>query len=407
MRKNVRHPMLQVLAALVIGLIASYGKAYAAFPAPKPPALSASAAILVDGQTGQILYGRQILKEYYPASITKIMTAYLAIKHGWTKTVHVSAAAQNQPGASCYLRAGETDPMPKVVTAMMLVSGNDAAWAVAQTVSGHVKNFVGLMNRTAKDWHAPNVHFQNPNGLPNPHHVVSALGMAIITEHAMKNGTFRKIVRTKMSTLPPDPSPRVYFNQNRLLYTYPGAVGVKIGYTVQADETIVAAARRDGILLIEVLLHDTPAGLWPDAKTLLNWGFHHFTQTTVVQGRQSLGHMVIDGRNIPVISARPLTYLVPSGTKPTVTWNLQPLKSLGNGLIKQGDVLGTAHIKVDGHWAGQVPVLSSSTVQPLPPVIHWRWSWLIAPSAFWALVLRKPRRLRSGYRIPGYPREDQ
>lgn len=365
---------------------------------PKSPTLSAQAAILIDGNTGQILYGRDIRGEFYPASITKIMTAYLAVTHAWNRTVVVSQAAEDQIGSSAYLVAGERLPMSKVVTAMMLVSGNDAAYAVAQTVAGSVPRFVQMMNAQARAWGAPGIHFDNPDGLPDAKHVVSALGMAIIAEHAMKNPILAQIVDTKESTLPPDPKPRVYYNQNLLLYQYPGAMGVKIGYTIEADETIVGAAQRHGLYLIEVLLHDTPAGLWPDAENLLTWGFQHFEPQRLVLAHASLGHLVIGGRTIAVHSAASLSYDVPVASPPHIRVQLKASRPNDARAIKRGQAVGQAAFYVGRDRIGAVPLLASGAAAPLPPVVHDRWRWLALPVA--ALLslggVSKRRRTRLG-----------
>ena len=361
--------------------------------AHRAPALSAHAAILVNGSTGQIIYARNIRGEFYPASITKIMTAYLAITHGWHDTVHVSVQAQDQIGSSAYLRAGQSLPMPKVVTAMMLVSGNDAAYAIAQTVGGTVPNFVRMMNRQARIWGAPGIHFDNPNGLPDPKHVVSALGMAVIAEHAMQNPVFRRIVSTKESTLPPDPTPRVYYNQNQLLYNFPGAVGIKIGYTIEADETIVGAARRHHLLLIEVLLKDTPAGLWPDAQNLLSWGFRNFRPLTLVTRGQRLGTLDVGGRRVPVRSAQGLTYTVEKTAHPEIGVQLAALTPHSNRPIRQHETIGEAEITVNRHLVAQVPVRAARAVAPLPPPLRWNWAWLLLPVAVAASLGIGTRRL--------------
>jgi D-alanyl-D-alanine carboxypeptidase (penicillin-binding protein 5/6) len=362
------------------------------FPAEAaaPPTLSAQAAILVDGSTGQILYGHDIRGEFYPASITKIMTAYLAITHGWHKTVVVSPEAAAQIGSSAYLVAGERLPMPKVVTAMMLVSGNDAAYAVAQTVSGSVPAFVRLMNAQARAWRAPGIHFANPDGLPNPHHVVSALGMAIIAEHAMKNPIFARIVRTKESTLPPDPTPRIYYNQNLLLYDFPGAVGIKIGYTIEADETIVGAARRHHLFLIEVLLHDTPTGLWPDAENLLNWGFQHYHQVVLIHTGEILGRVQIGSRAVLVKASRSVSDVLARQTHPRVTVSLKPRHPHARHGIARGSRVGVATIEVNGQRVATLSVVSARDVAAAAVPVRDNWWWLLFPLGVLAALLVRP-----------------
>lgn len=381
------------IAMGMFSLVMGWSPVYAA---SRGPQLSASAFILVDGATGQVLAGRNVRSEFYPASITKIMTAYLAITRGWHKTVVVSRAAELQPGASAYLVAGQRLPMPKVVTAMMLVSGNDAAYAIAQTVAGSVPAFVRMMNAQARAWGAPGIHFVNPNGLPNPHHVVSALGMAIIAEHAMKNPIFARIVDTKKSTLPPDPHPRVYYNQNRLLYNYPGAVGIKIGYTIEAEETIVTAAKRHGLFLIGVLLHDTPQGLWPDARNLLTWGFNHFQTRPLITRGQNLGVLRVGHRKVPVMASQTVYDAVPRGVPSRVQWSLIGSHPKSRRLIKSGDKVGVAQIRLAGRPIGQISIQSMRRIKAPPPVVSYHWWWLLVPAAVGAALAVPKQRILKG-----------
>lgn len=283
---------------------------------PPPPSLSAEAAVLIDGSTGQVLYAKHPLRSLYPASITKIMTAYLAINSpAWNQTLTVSQQAALQPGSSNYLLPGQKLRVSRVAQAMMLTSGNDSAWALAQAVSGNEPAFVRLMNRTARAWGAPGIHFANPTGLPLPNHVVTALGMAVIAQHAMENPIFRRLVDTRQSSLPPDPAPRVYYSQNQLLYTYPGADGVKLGYTLEADETLVASASRNGVFLIAVLLHDTPYGLWGDGAALLNWGFSTFHPVTAVRAGRVLETIQSGSTRIPIGSSGSVQLLAVDGSR--------------------------------------------------------------------------------------------
>ncbi len=375
--KRCQYKPLWIVWITLTTLLVGTRPAWAA-PAPR---LSAKAVILVDGTTGQVLYGRDVRGQFYPASITKIMTAYLAITRGWHKTVVVSRQAAAQIGASAYLLPGQRLPMAKVVTAMMLVSGNDAAYAIAQTVGGSVPRFVRMMNEQARAWGAPGIHFDNPDGLPNPKHVVSALGMAIIAEHAMKNPIFARIVATKKSTLPPDPKPRIYYNQNQLLYDYPGAVGIKIGYTIEADETIVGAARRHGLFLIEVLLHDTPAELWPNAKSLLTWGFDNFHQITLIKKGQPLGHIDEGGRTVPILAARSVSYVLPKASAPQVALAFAVSHPRRAGAIRRHEAVGQAAVLLNGSQVANIPIDSARPVAALPPPVRWDWWWLLLPLA--------------------------
>ncbi len=239
------------------------------------PPVHASSAILIQAHSGQILYAKNVREEWQPASLTKIMTAWLAIRLGWHQTVVVSTPAENQPGASLGLKAGQRIPMSSLVPAMMMASGNDAAYAIGQTVTPQESLFVSLMNRTALKWHALGVHFVNDTGLYAPSQRVTALGMAVICRHAMTNPTFRHIVDLPYAVLPQSTT-KVFFNQNPLIGTYSGAIGIKMGYTPISGENLAGAAVRHGQNLIVILLHDNPADVWTDSDALLSWGFQHY-----------------------------------------------------------------------------------------------------------------------------------
>lgn len=200
------------------------------------------------------------------------MTAWLALKDGWRRPLVVSPIAQQQTGASLGLHAGQHLTVGAVVPAMMMVSGNDAAYAVAQAVSGSEQKFVTLMNRTATQWGALGAHFANPTGLSSPKQWVTALAMANIAQHTMQSSALRRIVSLPYAILPA-PDPKIFFNQNQLLSEYPGSIGIKMGYTVQGGATLAGAATRHREVLIVVLLHDNPATVWTDAQALLSWGF--------------------------------------------------------------------------------------------------------------------------------------
>jgi D-alanyl-D-alanine carboxypeptidase (penicillin-binding protein 5/6) len=274
----------------------------------------------------------------------------------------------------------------------MLASGNDAAYAVAQTVAGSVPAFVRMMNAQARAWHAPGIHFANPDGLPNPHHVVSALGMAIIAEHAMRNPIFRRIVATRRSTLPPDPKPRIYYNQNQLLYDFPGAVGIKIGYTIEADETIVGAAQRHGLLLIAVLLHDTPEGLWPDAENLLDWGFQHFHQAVIIRRGQSLGTVIIGGRKVPVMASRDVTAAVADDRLAHPRWMVQADRPHSRGLIRAHSRVGRVVVVLDREAVAHLEALSQRQIDAPFPTVHDQWIWLLLPVLVLAASILPGRR---------------
>ena len=248
-----------------------------AFAAPSAPPISAEAAVLIDAKTGQILFGKDEHKVMYPASTTKMMTCLVALEKGDLNSMVVvspSAARPRYDESLLELKAGDQLPLRQMLTGMMLVSGNDAAEAVAEHIGGSLAGFVDMMNQKAKMMGLENTHFSNPHGLPDPsNHYSTALDLATIAYYGLKNPEFAKIVstRTYEFTFNNRPGLQQIKNTNRLLRTFPGCIGVKTGSTQASGDCLVAAAERGGSKLIVVVLNDDER--WDDAANLLEYGF--------------------------------------------------------------------------------------------------------------------------------------
>jgi D-alanyl-D-alanine carboxypeptidase (penicillin-binding protein 5/6) len=243
--------------------------------AAPPPPITAKAAVVLDAETGRVLYG---LDEHYrrsPASTTKIMTAILALENRPLDDLIVAesdALTMSAAGSSVMgLAPGTSISMRDLLYGLMLPSGNDAALDIARAIdSGSVSTFVDRMNAKAADLHLVNTSFRNPHGLSRKGHYSSAYDLAMLTRYAMANEEFRRIVSTQAYHLSP-PSDYDLFNGNSLLATYPGADGVKIGWTEQAGWTFVASAVRDGRRVIVTVLHSDDRDA--DAAALFDWAF--------------------------------------------------------------------------------------------------------------------------------------
>lgn len=240
--------------------------------------ISAGQAILIDGDTGKVLYEKAADEKAYPASTTKIMTALITIetlkKYGSPpeQLVEVPAQAEGVEGSSLYLRAGEKISIEDLLYGLMLVSGNDAAVALADIIGGSVDGFVEMMNDRAAELHCANTHFVNPNGLFDENHYTSVRDMAIIARAAMQEPEFRKIAETHEWTADRKDSTYLTFrNKNKTVYEYEGGCGVKIGYTKSSGRTLVAAAEREGKLLICVVM--SAPDWFNDAYRLMDYGF--------------------------------------------------------------------------------------------------------------------------------------
>lgn len=239
-----------------------------------PPALSARSAVLIDGESGEVLCAKNPDERLPMASTTKIMTALVAIENADLEaTVTVPKEAVGVEGSSIYLYEGEELRLIDLLYALMLESANDAATAIAITVGGSIEGFADMMNQKARDLNLIDTSFQNPHGLDSEKHYTTARELGKIAAYAMQNDTFREIVSTKKKTIPlnGDEGVRLLINHNRLLKSYDGAIGVKTGYTKRSGRCLVSAAERDGLTLICVTL--SAPNDWNDHRSLLDYGF--------------------------------------------------------------------------------------------------------------------------------------
>ena len=194
----------------------------------------AAAAVVLEAQTGRVLYAVNEMQTLPMASTTKIMTALVALENAdLSDIVTTGDNAYGVPGTSIYLQKGEQLTLEQMLYGLMLASGNDAAVAIAEHVGGSVSGFCDMMNARARQIGCENTHFVTPHGLPAQQHYTTAYDLALIAREAMKNADFRRIVSTQRATLPwqGHDYDRVLTNKNRLLSAYPGALGIKTGYT--------------------------------------------------------------------------------------------------------------------------------------------------------------------------------
>lgn len=247
--------------------------------------VGAKSAITIEQSTGRILYEKDAHTKRRIASITKIMTAILAIESGkMDKTVTVSESILKAEGSAIYLKVGEKIKLSDLVYGLMLRSGNDAAIAIAEYVGGSVEGFATMMNQKAEWIGMENSHFTNPHGLDDSNnHYSTAYDMAILTQYAMKNKNYRKIAGTKIHRAP-NPNEawdRVWKNKNRLLTEkYKYCTGGKTGYTKKAKRTLVTTASKDGVDLITVTIDDSTD--WADHIALYEAGFDQYSLVEVL-----------------------------------------------------------------------------------------------------------------------------
>lgn len=252
---------------------------------PQGPAIYAESGILVDLDTQEILYSKNIDKQLYPASITKIMTTLVAIESSSpeepvTFSQHALDSIEwDSSNIGC--RLNETLTMEQCWYAMMLNSANEVCCGVAEHISGSIEAFVEKMNQKAAELGCTNTHFSNPNGLPDETHYTTAHDMALIANAAYQNETFRQIFSTRQYEIPPTPQyteTRYLYNHHKMMqpdteYYYEGCLGGKTGYTETALNTLVTIASRNGKNLLCVTMRTQGRQVYTDTASLFDYGF--------------------------------------------------------------------------------------------------------------------------------------
>lgn len=228
--------------------------------------VSATAAVLMDADMGQVLYEKNGDRQMLIASTTKIMTALVVLEHAAPDDVITVTPDHMAEGSSMYLRAGETVRVEELLYGLLLCSGNDAALALTECAGGLVP-FVALMNEKAAALGMARTSFANPNGLDADGHYSTARDMAVLAAAAVENPTFRRICSSRSVTI----GQRTMENHNRLLRQVEGCVGLKTGYTRAAGRTLVSCTERDGCRLVAVTLQD--GNDWADHAALYDYGF--------------------------------------------------------------------------------------------------------------------------------------
>ena len=236
--------------------------------------LSAVSCVLMDSNTGRVLYEKNPHNKMAMASTTKIMTALVAIEQGdLTDSLCITKESVGIEGSSIYLKENEEVILEDLLYGLMLKSGNDVAVAIAIHIGGSLEGFVDLMNKKAKDIGVLNTNFVNPNGLHDENHYSTAYDMALITREAFSYKEFEKIVGTKTYVSSREEN-NYYQNNNKTLWQYKGGDGVKTGYTTSSGRCLVSSAKRSEMRLISVVIR---ANDWfNDNYRLLDYGFNNY-----------------------------------------------------------------------------------------------------------------------------------
>lgn len=332
------------------------------------PELTARSAIVTDAE-GMILYEQDADLRLPPASVTKIMTLLLAVEsveQGILRTddvITTGKRAAGEGGSQIWLKEGEKMSAYDMLTAIAVVSANDAAFAVMEHLYGNITNAVAAMNRRAAELGMSNTHFANVNGLPQDDHYMSVRDVAILSREAIKHPLYLELCGKKEVWLREGKNWLV--NTNKLLWWYAGADGLKTGWTEEAKYCFAGTAVRDGFRLITVVFGaQEPRLHLKESMALLDWGYRNYRYTSIANTGEVVGEALIRGgaqEKVELVAASDVGYLEKRGTqKRTVTISL-PEEI--DAPIQAGDVCGELIVVENGAEIARTDVLAATGVQ--------------------------------------------
>lgn len=330
------------------------------------PTLSASSAILMDRESGRVLYEKNAGEQRSIASITKLMTALVAVElhPDLSSTVKVEQEWTGAEGSSMYLKPGEELTLEALLYGLLLSSGNDAALAIAGYCAGDVESFVAEMNKKAAQLGMNDTHFANPNGLDDPQHYSTAYDMALLARAVLEQEELRTIASTRSIFI----AGRSLTNHNKLLWRYEGCTGLKTGYTDEAGRTLVSSALRDGQELIAVTLN--APNDWTDHAALFDYGFATYPRTLVAAAGERTHIPVTDSlcRFARVSTVSDFYYPLAEGEQ--VTWTVD-LPQQVSAPVLAGFPAGRVTFALNGEEIGQLSLLYDTGIANNVAPLRW------------------------------------
>ncbi|OLZ12193.1 D-alanyl-D-alanine carboxypeptidase family protein [Sulfobacillus thermosulfidooxidans] len=352
----------------------------------EPPPVQAKAAELIDANSGQVLYAKNPNQELPMASVTKLMTLYLAVKAidqhqiSLKDLVPADETAYRIGGSQIWLEPGERLSVDQMLKAVAIGSANDASYALGAFIGGSESAFVQKMNQTAHQLGMLHTHFVNPHGLPAQGHYTTAHDLALLGQQAVKMPLLlhytsmwedRSIRNGKGGTL-------WLVNHNRLLRTYPGCDGLKTGFTHEAGYCMVATAKRDNTrMIVAILGAPTGKARAQDAAALMSWGFQNFRTTSVVKAHEILGRVRVIRGTKPYVDA--VVDHAVAITQPSTAGRLQSSKELPEDIVapvQKGQILGYLTVTSQKKVVRRIPIRASHAVDKITiGQLTWRYLW--------------------------------
>ncbi len=337
---------------------------------------SARAAVIMDVNSGRILYSKNMNEKLAMASTTKIMTTLVAIESGrLEEKVTVSKKASHTEGSSIYLHEGERHTVHDLIYAIMLRSGNDAAVAVAEHIGGSVEGFADLMNRKAQEIGATNTQFANPHGLDAAGHYTTARDLALIAAHALRNSIFADVVSSKKKTIEGPPNEnwdRVMINKNKMLWQFDGGDGVKTGFTKKAGRCLVSSATRDGMQLVCVVLNCGP--MWNESSALLEYGFKNYSIQKVVDKNNFIKVVEVKDGKEKFVAVKPtedFSMALGAGEKENVKLAVKSQRT-AQAPLNRGDEAGRLEVYLENKLISTIKLEYAESVESSSPFFYMK-----------------------------------
>lgn len=334
----------------------------------KEPDVNALSAVLIDADTGRVLWGKNENEPMAMASTTKIMTAIVTLENAdINEKVTVSKNATLAPQVKMNLQEGEELTLEQLLYALLMQSSNDAAVAIAEKVGGSVENFCAMMNKKAKELGCKDTEFVTPNGLDKGNHHSTAYDMAIIGAYAIRNDEFIRISNTKNISFTSNKKNYSIVNKNQLLNSYEGAIGIKTGFTGKAGHCFVGAAKRGDVTLVSVVLASGwgtagKANKWTDTREILNYGFDNYKKYSIIGDKADI---CVDKAKVNKTTLKyenSIKLLMKESERDNITFK-NNLPEMIEAPVRKGEKIGTGEVYLRDLKVGQVNLIATESIE--------------------------------------------